>query len=113
MRSFVSSSLSLLPPFESTSTYSLLAATNITFRWEDPSASKKMHEIANHITDILKQNCRDAGAFIPFTYANTAGVEDTTFAALPEKTRKRLRDVAAIYDPEGIMQSQATGFKLE
>ncbi|KAJ4353731.1 uncharacterized protein N0V89_005461 [Didymosphaeria variabile] len=85
---------------------------NICFRWERPEASKKMHAIADAIAEKLKKKVQDAGAFIPFTYANIAGVEDTTFQGLPNKTKKRLREVAARYDPQGVFQKQVPGFNL-
>lgn len=72
-----------------------------------------MHAIADSITETLKNKLRDAGAFVPFTYANVAGADDMTFAGLPEQTRQKLRDVAAKYDPEGVFQKQVTGFSLE
>lgn len=86
---------------------------NVVFRWERSEASEKMHAIADGITETFKNKLRDAGAFVPFTYANVAGVDDMTFAGLPEETRKKLRGVAAKYDPEGVFQNQVTGFKIE
>ncbi|KAL1608144.1 hypothetical protein SLS60_003083 [Paraconiothyrium brasiliense] len=85
---------------------------NICFRWEKPEASKKMHAVADAIAEKLKKKVQDSGAFIPFTYGNIAGVEDTTFEGLPGKTRKRLREVAARYDPQGVFQKQVPGFNL-
>ncbi|KAF1964264.1 FAD-binding domain-containing protein [Bimuria novae-zelandiae CBS 107.79] len=85
----------------------------MNFRWENPEVSTKMHSIANRIADELKQKLRDADAFIPYTYGNIAGVDDVTYAGLPEKTRQRLREVAAKYDPQGVFQKQVAGFKLE
>jgi hypothetical protein len=71
-----------------------------------------MHAVADRIAETLKKKLRDAGAFVPFTYGNVAGVQDMTFEAHPEKTQKRLRGVAEKYDPEGVFQKQVPGFKL-
>jgi hypothetical protein len=87
-------------------------ACNICVRWEKPEASKKMHAIADGIAETLKRKLRDAGAFVPYTYGNIAGVQDMTFEGHPEKTKKRLRGVADKYDPEGVFQKQVPGFTL-
>ncbi|KAF2446584.1 FAD-binding domain-containing protein [Karstenula rhodostoma CBS 690.94] len=85
---------------------------NICIRWSSPSVSERIHAIADGIADTLKKKLQDAGVFVPFTYGNIAGVQDMTFAGLPETTRRRLREVAGRYDPEGVFQKQVPGFKL-
>ncbi|KAK7184325.1 FAD binding domain-containing protein [Paraphaeosphaeria sporulosa] len=85
---------------------------SICMRWSDPSASARIHAIADSIAEKLKKKLRDAGAFVTFAYGNIAGVQDQTFSGLPEKTRRRLNDVARNYDPEGVFQTQVPGFKL-
>lgn len=50
-----------------------------------------MHTVADGIVDTLKEKLRAAGAFVPFTYGNVAGIQDMKCADLPEKTRQRLK----------------------
>ncbi|KAJ4303161.1 hypothetical protein N0V90_002054 [Kalmusia sp. IMI 367209] len=88
-------------------------SVNIVLRWDKPEVSQDMHSFADQVIQRLSKKVKDAGAHLQFTYANIAGVGDMTFAGLPEKTKKRLSEVAEKYDPQGVFQKQVPGFKLE
>jgi hypothetical protein len=80
--------------------------------WDLASDSENVIQTTREMMDKIEEATKDEGAFHAFKYMNYAAPWQNVLESYGEEAYRALKEVSAKYDPEGLFQKQALGFKL-
>lgn len=84
----------------------------ISIYWSEAKETEPMSKLTQDAVMEIEKVSREEGALHEWKYMNYAGSWQDPVKSYGEKTLKELKDVSRKYDPKGIFQKQAVGFKL-
>ncbi|KAF9875889.1 hypothetical protein CkaCkLH20_06821 [Colletotrichum karsti] len=86
---------------------------NILVQWRDSLDDGAAFAAQKRTEDRINAAAAERGLYVPYKYTNYASIFQDPYAGYGESNKQRLRDVAAMYDPEGVFQKlEPGGFKI-
>ncbi|KAF2659084.1 FAD-binding domain-containing protein [Lophiostoma macrostomum CBS 122681] len=80
--------------------------------WDLAADSDFVRQTSRDLMDKIEEATKAEGAFHLFKYMNYAAPWQNVLESYGNEAHDALKDVSAKYDPEGLFQRQALGFKL-